>query len=122
MKVIIFEDNYITALSLELMVQEIGGQVVDTFDSADDLSSIMQGKAVDCILMDIQLAGEKTGLEATDEIRKASEVPVIFLSGNNQHEVIRSIESMKNTSFITKPYTETHLRNKLVSLGLVKEQ
>lgn len=119
MKVFIFEDNYILAMTLQLMVKQMKGDVIASYDSADDLVSLFDEENADCLLMDIQLNGKKTGLQAVEELRKYSEVPVIFLSGNSSLELLHKIESISNATLISKPYTEANLKDKFVEMNLL---
>ena len=118
MKIIIFEDNYIVAMTLELMVKQLIGEVLGCYDSTDDVVSLVENKKADCLLMDIQLKGKMTGLEAVEELRKHSQIQVIFLSGNNSKEIVDRIKSIENSTFISKPYTDTILSEKFKELGL----
>lgn len=107
-------------MALELMVNQLGCEVIGSYDSADDLVSLLEKNEVDCLLMDIQLKGKKSGLEVTEELRKHSQMPVIFLSGNNSKEIIDRIRSIGNAKLLSKPYTEGTLREKCNEMGLIK--
>ena len=119
MRVIIFEDNFILAMTLKLMIKQLKGDTIACYDSADDLISLFEKEYIDCILMDIQLNGKKTGLEAVEELRKYSEIPVIFLSGNSTSDLLNKIKSISNTTLISKPYTENNLKEKFIELSLL---
>lgn len=120
MKAILFEDNYIAKMALELMVDQLGCEVIGSYDSADDLASLLERDEVNCLLMDIQLNGKKSGLEAVEQIRAHSQVPVIFLSGNSSVEILDRIRSIDHSTLLSKPYTEAALREKCVEMGLIK--
>lgn len=121
MRAIIFEDNYLLAMTLEIMVKQMKLDVVASYDSADDLVFLVEDKNADFILMDVQLNGKKNGFEAVEELRKNSNIPVIFLSGNSSLEILNKIESFSNVAFISKPYTEENLKEKFIKMNLLEK-
>lgn len=78
----------------------------------------------DVIMMDISLKGEMDGVQAMEEIRKVSDVPVIYLSGNSDKF---NYERAKKTNFIeylVKPITSDDLvkpLNKALKLDTKKK-
>ena len=116
--VIIFEDNYINAFALELMIKQMNLNSLGFYDSADEITSLFNANKIDFILMDIELKGELSGIDAAKELRKFSNVPMIFLSGNSSSAVIAQTKSIRNSSFISKPYTENALRDKFIEFGV----
>jgi len=117
-KTIIFEDNYIAAMSLQLMVEQMSYEVCNFYDSADDIVSIFEKEPVNFVLMDIQLKGRMTGIEAMEELRRHSQVPVIFMTGNNSKKTADRIKVIGHAELIPKPFTELDVREKLVKMGL----
>ena len=116
MKDIVFEDNFIAAMTLRMMVEDQGYKVVGSYDSADEINHLFAENDIDLILMDISLNGKKTGIESIRKIRAFSQAPVVFLSGNNSKETLDQIESISNASFISKPFTEVDVKRALAAI------
>ena len=55
------------------------------------------------ILMDIKIDGDLDGIETMEEIRKFSQVPVIFISGNSDDQTFKRASKVNNVDFFTKP-------------------
>ena len=55
------------------------------------------------MLMDIKLKGEMDGIDAMYEIRKQSNVPVVFLTGNSDSKTKQRADDIANAIFMTKP-------------------
>ena len=64
-------------------------------------------------------SGNKTGLEAAKELRKESNIPLIFLSGNNSQDILKKISNLGQSTFISKPYSEGDIKEKFIELGLI---
>ena len=60
--------------------------------------------------MDIKLQGEMDGITAMEEIRKFSEVPVIFITGNSDQKSIKRANSIRNSKFLIKPISEEKMK------------
>ena len=68
-------------------------------DAIEKTKSIMP----DMILMDIKIDGDLDGIETMEEIRKFSQVPVIFISGNSDDQTFKRASQVNNVDFFTKP-------------------
>ena len=60
------------------------------------------------VLLDLMVPGT-SGFELMARIRKASDVPIIFLSGNDQEENIVKAINMGADDYIVKPFSPTEL-------------
>lgn len=81
-RVLVVEDEPLTALDFTLMIEDAGGCTVGTASSAAGAASLARSATPDVILMDFRLMGDKDGVEAAEEIRAFSDVPIVFVTGN----------------------------------------
>ena len=58
----------------------------------------------DLVLMDILLEGDIDGIEATKQIRKLYNIPVIYLTGYNDKPTLEKANITKPNGYILKPY------------------
>ncbi|NQZ76462.1 MAG: response regulator [Ekhidna sp.] len=116
MKGIIFEDNFITSMALEMILQDQGFTCLGKYETADNLASLIDQHAPDFILMDNKLAGQKSGVKAIEELRLVSDIPVVFLSASSDHKVLKRVTDISNSSFVNKPFQEDLIIQEIKSL------
>jgi DNA-binding response OmpR family regulator len=102
-KVLIVEDDLILNLLYESYLERLG------FDTEGELvygkTAIEAAKNInpDLIIMDISLEGDIDGIEAMLEIRKFSEVPVIYITGNSDPYHVERAKKTNYLDYLTKP-------------------
>ena len=108
-RILIVEDELIIALMIERMVQNLGHTVIEKVTTGNAAIEAAKKHNPDIILMDIRLQGEMDGIEAMSEIRRTSNVPVIYITGNSDENYRKRIEESKPLDFLTKPITQGDL-------------
>lgn len=108
-KVLIVEDEQIIAFDLRMTLKLAGYEVLPLASNADDAVEIALREKPDVILMDIQLDGEKTGIDAAEAILKEFDVPILFQSGNNDIFQENSISEYPQCDIIIKPISDKKL-------------
>jgi DNA-directed RNA polymerase specialized sigma24 family protein len=78
--VLIIEDEPLIAFDLEGLVESLGHKVLGIARTHGEALSLAKTKRPGLILADIQLADGSSGLDAVNELLKAFEVPVIFIT------------------------------------------
>ena len=78
--VMIIEDEPLIAFDLEGLVESLGHKVLGIARTHGEALSLAKAKRPGLILADIQLADGSSGLDAVNELLKAFEVPVIFIT------------------------------------------
>ena len=119
-KVLIVEDDLILNLLYESYMEKLG------FETEGELvygkTAIEMAKKVepDLILMDISLEGDMDGIDAMLEIRKFSDVPVVYITGNSDkaHQ-IRARET-DYTDYLIKPIEFNELKTSLIKAEIVQ--
>ena len=103
-RILIVEDEPLTAFDNETMVADAGYEVVATLDRVKDAIAVLDKEKVDLILCDVRLTGERTGLDLA-RIAKERGVPVLFSTGlapDNASELV--------VGCLIKPYTDRTLK------------
>ena len=95
--ILIAEDDMIISMVLERKVRKMNHNVAKTVTTGDEAIKAVEKLAPELILMDVQLGDEIDGIEAMNRIRKTSDVPVIYISGNTD---IRNLKRAKQTRYI----------------------
>lgn len=101
--ILIVEDEAITAMLVKKELMSAGYQKCVTSATGEDAVRISSEQAVALILMDINLAGEIDGIEAASQIKAARNIPLIFLSGYSDKEVLKRAEEVHPQNYLVKP-------------------
>jgi two-component SAPR family response regulator len=102
-RILIVEDEPLTAFDNENMLGDAGYEVVATVDDLDEALAVLEREAVDLILSDVRLRGDKTGIDLAHAAR-AKGVPTLFATGHSYPGA-----SEVAVGCVMKPYTERQL-------------
>jgi CheY-like chemotaxis protein len=111
--VMIVEDDLILNLLYESYLEKLG------YDSEGELVygktaiEVAQKIKPDLILMDISLEGEIDGITAMKEIRKFSDVPVIYITGNSAPHHVQRAKETGYLDYLVKPIEFNDLRESI---------
>lgn len=78
--VLIVEDERIHALALKAIFTSLGLHVTGMARSCEEAVGKTRNQPPDLIIMDIQLEGNRTGVDAATEIRHFCQCPIVFQS------------------------------------------
>jgi CheY-like chemotaxis protein len=78
--ILIIEDEPLIAMDLEALVEGLGHNVTGVARTRTEAVKLASNKRPGLILADIQLADGSSGLDAVNDLLKAFEVPVIFIT------------------------------------------
>lgn len=102
-KILVTEDDEFMADFLEISLTKIGYQPIGIAYTGLEAIEKCNEQLPDLVLMDIELPGELDGIRAADVIRKKHNIPVIYVTGNTDHKILkRALESNPN-GYILKP-------------------
>lgn len=115
-KVLIVEDEVVAATNLEILCNQWGYSVCPLVTSAEEAVESAEHEAPDIILMDINIHGDMDGIEAAAEIRRCSDIPVIFVSGYTDDRTLTCLNTIENSVHIQKPIDFVLLRETMKRL------
>lgn len=121
-KVLIAEDENLIALDLKMSLQKIGYEVLGT---ARDYKGVVEKASTlkpDLILMDIGLEGEKSGLDASREIQKHMDVPIVYLTGQSDEVTIGKAKTTDPFGYIIKPLPDVQTLKVAIELAIYKHK
>jgi two-component SAPR family response regulator len=102
-RILIVEDEPLTAFDNENMLGDAGYEVVATVDDLEEALEILEREQIDLILSDVRLRKDQTGIELA-RAAKAKGVPTLFATGHSYPEA-----SEVAIGCVMKPYTERQL-------------
>lgn len=105
------EDNDVNALVLGKIIKKWGFSFERVHNGREAVEAARNGN-YDCILMDIQMP-EMDGFEATMEIKKFSNTPIIALTAAAKLEIMERIDECEFEGFVAKPIDATELLKKV---------
>lgn len=107
---LIVEDDSLLALVEGRLLAKLGYKVVGKAKQAEEAIHLVRQLEPDFILMDISLKGEMDGVEAIQEVRKFSDIPVIYLSGTSDRVNYERARKTNFVDYLIKPVTLDDLR------------
>lgn len=107
--VLIVEDDAIVASQLQRTLHKMGYSTCGPVATGDEAVKIALRELPDCILMDIKLKGEISGIEAAELIHKEADLPVIYLTAYADQETIERSKDSHTYGFLTKPVRDKEL-------------
>lgn len=102
-KVLIVEDDLILNLLYESYLERLGFETEGELVYGKTAIKLAKNIDPDLIIMDISLEGNIDGIEAMLEIRKFSDVPVIYITGNSDPYHVQRAKETNYLDYLTKP-------------------
>ena len=111
-RILIVEDEPLTAFDNETMIQSAGYEVVATRDNVADALLTLDQEPVDLILSDVKLSGERSGIDLAREAARRG-VPVLFATGRCPPEAAEV-----SIGCLMKPYSDKVLKEAIKAVEL----
>ncbi|WP_421773715.1 response regulator [Gracilimonas sp.] len=111
--VMIVEDDLILNLLYESYLEKLGYDAEGELVYGKTAIEVAQKIKPDLILMDISLEGEIDGIDAMKEIRKFSDVPVIYITGNSDPHHVQRAKETEYLDYLVKPIEFNDLKDSI---------
>lgn len=103
-KILIVEDDKTVARLMQTVLTKNGYPVCAVAATGEEaIEAALKGDP-DLILMNIKLKGKINGITACEEIRKSSDVPIIFVSGYADTDIRARALQNKVSGYLIKPF------------------
>ena len=102
-RVIIVEDESITALALARQLRRLGYEVVALASSGPQAIEHALIRHPQVVVMDIRLQGTMDGIEAARHIQASAPIPVVYMSANADAPTVARIQAAHPSGFVPKP-------------------
>jgi PAS domain S-box-containing protein len=113
LKILIVEDEPISAMLLRQFVEEEGHTVCGVATDSHEALQAIAAAPPDIVFMDLVLKDGPCGLELTRHIARNLELPVIILSGASGGDLLEDVPTSGALSFLQKPISVVPLRMNL---------
>lgn len=100
--ILLVEDESIIALSKKMLLEKQGFLVECAYNGESALEHVRAAKAVDLVLMDIDLGRGMDGTRAAELILQEREVPIIFHTSHGEREMVEKVKGITRYGYVLK--------------------
>lgn len=102
-KILVTEDDEFTASFLKTSLTKMGYSPIEIATNGEEAVQKCDSFHPDVVLMDIELPGQLDGITATDIIRQKHNIPVIYVTSNSNHEILKRALASNPNGYVLKP-------------------
>jgi two-component system, NtrC family, response regulator HydG len=104
-KILIVEDQFIEADSLQMILEKAGYEVCSIARSVPIALEIVENERPDLVLIDIFLQGNLTGIDLAKKLGE-KKIGFVYLSANSNKKTLDEAKITKPYGFLVKPFRE----------------
>ena len=119
--VLIVEDDWIVAEDTKITLKKLGFSVSGVVTSGEESLKKVEAEPPDLVLMDIKLEGEMDGIEAAERIRDRFNIPVVYVTGYADGDVLERAKVTEPFGYIVKPFEDREI-NSAIEIALYKHE
>jgi len=108
-KILVVEDEYITAKTLSNFLETSGYTVVGCAMNTEEALSYLKNTVIDCVILDINLNDKKDGIWIANHIKENYHIPFIFLTAYTDKDTISRAVQASPFGFLAKPFQKVEL-------------
>ncbi len=108
--ILIVEDEMIIAANISLILNSLGYDVMGLVPRGEEALVLLKENTPDIVLMDINLKGTIDGVETVRQMQQFCDVPVIYLTANNDEKNFNRAKETRPFAFIAKPFKKLDLQ------------
>lgn len=112
-KILIIEDNKIVALDVKQIVTKFGYLVTKIVSREQEAIKSIKENEPNIIIVDINLKSEINGIEIVKKIHNIKYIPIIYLTGNEEDEIVHKALETCPIGYLVKPFNKTELKSVL---------
>lgn len=110
-KLLLAEDEAITALSMKMELTNAGYNVCEIVATGEEVIIKVEQNQPDLVIMDIHLAGKINGMKVAKKIKDSYQIPIIFVTGYPDKRMREQAYTLNPLGYFVKPVK----LNKLIS-------
>ena len=107
--ILIVEDETLVGMELQELLIGLGYSIPEVVDEGSRALEAVDECRPDLILMDIRIKGSIDGVDTAAQIRKTSDVPIIFVTAYSDPATVARIAGVRSDGLLLKPYQEPAL-------------
>lgn len=107
--ILVIEDELLIAQDLSYLLEDLGFNCIGIAKNYERAMFLFNTNNVHLILCDINIEGEKDGIETVYELNKIKKTPIIYLSAYSDQDLISRTSDTSTYGYLVKPYNERNL-------------
>lgn len=107
--ILIVEDEPLIADDIAGSLKENGYKILGPVDNAEDASSLLTNAKPNLVLLDIQIKGNKDGIQLATEVRTRHKLPFIYITSFYDRKTLERAKTTEPQAYIVKPFDEKDL-------------
>lgn len=108
-KILVIEDELITAQHLKQSLTRLGYQVIGIASTGPAAIQIAEHQTPDLVLADIRLQNDEDGITVASELQRRWRLPVIFLTALADSETLQRARVIEPYGYLVKPFSADDL-------------
>jgi PAS domain S-box-containing protein len=117
--ILVVEDERVVARDIQRNLSDLGYSVPATAATAEQAILLASERRPDLVLMDIQIKGNRDGIETASILRKLYDVPIVYLTAYADEPTIARAKQTEPFGYLLKPVKTNELRS-AVEIALFK--
>ena len=113
-KILIVEDEAIIALDIKNTILKLNYLVTDIVSNYEDTFKSINKNKPDIIFMDINLGGDKTGIDIVNDIHKEMKIPIIYLTAFSDDTTMQKAIATNPISYVLKPFKREEIKSNIL--------
>ncbi len=120
-KIMVVEDSIVVSRDIQNRLSSLGYGVAATAVTGQEAIDKAEETRPDLILMDINLKGPMDGVEATEQIHKRLDIPVVYLTAQSDEGTLKRAKLTGPFGYLLKPFDERDLHT-TIEIALYKHE
>ncbi|MFN0728321.1 LytR/AlgR family response regulator transcription factor [Polaribacter gochangensis] len=108
-KILVVEDEVIIADHICDSLEELGYEPLEPAISYTEAIETIEAEKPDIAILDVQLAGKRTGIDLAKTIKEKYDFPFIFLTSNADAATVNLAKEVMPPAYLIKPFTKDDL-------------
>lgn len=108
-KILIVEDERLVARDISERLKQKGYHITGIADNYKVAIELFNEHLPDLVLLDINIKGDKNGIDIAMQINQTKPTPFIFITAQTDAETLQKAKDTFPSAYLVKPFTTTHL-------------
>ena len=108
-KIGVVEDEMIIAATIVSTLKKLNYDVANTASNYNAAIEMIEKEDLQLLLLDINLGGQKDGIDIATYVRTHYTLPIIFLTANSDIATVQRAKTVKPNAYLLKPFTKDDL-------------
>lgn len=119
--ILIVEDELLVQLSIVEFLESLGYENCHTASSCEEALEVAEENQLDLALMDINIVGDRDGIDTAKLLKQNRDIPIIFLTAYCDDKILQRAKEIEPAGYLIKPIRFNELKATL-TMVLHKEE